>query len=71
MFARRLQCRKEAAEIGNTLQITSIVWGWGCGRSRTPLYVFKRDKTGSAMKTMHFTGVILNDLEKKKGLWHP
>ena len=68
VFARRLQVQeKMTAEIGNCLQTQLDCLGVGviiegehhCMSSRGV------KKHGSIMKTMHFTGVFLNDSEKK------
>ena len=68
VFARRLQVQeKMTAEIGNCLQTHLDCLGVGviiegehhCMSSRGV------KKHGSIMKTMHFTGIFLNDSEKK------
>jgi GTP cyclohydrolase I len=69
MFARRLQVQeKMTAEIGNTLQTHLDCLGVGVVVEAEHHCMCSRGikKQGSAMKTMHFTGIILNDLEKKK-----
>ena len=68
VFARRLQVQeKMTAEIGNCLQTHLDCLGVGviiegehhCMSSRGV------KKHGAIMKTMHFTGVFLDDSEKK------
>ena len=68
MFARRLQVQeKMTAEIGNTLQDHLDCLGVGVVVEAEHHCMCSRGikKQGSVMKTMHFTGVILNDPEKK------
>ena len=68
MFARRLQVQeKMTAEIGNTLQTHLDCLGVGVIVEAEHHCMCSRGikKQGAVMKTMHFTGVILNDLEKK------
>ena len=68
MFARRLQVQeKMTAEIGNTLQSHLDCLGVGVVVEAEHLCMCSRgiNKQGSVMKTMHFTGVILNDVEKR------
>ena len=68
MFARRLQVQeKMTAEIGNTLQSHLDCFGVGVVVEAEHLCMCSRgiNKQGSVMKTMHFTGVILNDVEKR------
>ena len=69
MFARRLQVQeKMTAEIGNTLQTHLDCLGVGVVVEAEHHCMCSRGikKQGSVMKTMHFTGVISSDLEKKK-----
>ena len=68
MFSRRLQVQeKMTAEIGNTLQRHLDCLGVGVVVEAEHHCMCSRGikKQGAVMKTMHFTGVILNDLEKK------
>ena len=68
MFARRLQVQeKMTAEIGNTLQDHLDCLGVGVVVEAEHHCMCSRGikKHGSVMKTMHFTGIILNDQEKK------
>jgi len=68
MFARRLQVQeKMTAEIGNTLQTHLDCLGVGVVVEAEHHCMCSRGikKQGSLMKTMHFTGVILNNPEKK------
>ena len=68
VYARRLQVQeKMTAEIGNTLQNSLDCLGVGVVVEAEHLCMCSRGikKQGSVMKTMHFTGVIQNDLEKK------
>ena len=68
MFARRLQVQeKMTAEIGNTLQNHLDCLGVGVVVEAEHHCMCSRGikKQGSVMKTMHFTGVILNDSAKK------
>ena len=68
MFARRLQVQeKMTAEIGNTLQTHLDCLGVGVVVEAEHHCMCSRGikKQGAVMKTMHFTGVILNDLGKK------
>ena len=68
VFARRLQVQeKMTAEIGNTLQNHLDCLGVGVVVEAEHHCMCSRGikKQGSLMKTMHFTGVFLNDSEKK------
>ena len=68
MFARRLQVQeKMTAEIGNTLQTHLDCLGVGVVVEAEHHCMCSRGikKQGSLMRTMHFTGVILNNPEKK------
>ncbi len=68
MFARRLQVQeKMTAEIGNTLQNHLDCLGVGVVVEAEHHCMCSRGikKQGSLMKTMHFTGVFLNESEKK------
>ena len=68
MFARRLQVQeKMTAEIGNTLQNHLDCLGVGVIVEAEHHCMCSRGikKQGSIMKTMHFTGVILSDSDKK------
>ena len=68
MFARRLQVQeKMTAEIGNTLQTHLDCLGVGVVVEAEHHCMCSRGvkKQGSVMKTMHFTGVIQSDLERK------
>ena len=68
MFARRLQVQeKMTAEIGNTLQKHLDCLGVGVVVEAEHHCMCSRGikKQGSLMKTMHFTGAILTDSEKK------
>ena len=68
IFAKRLQVQeKMTAEIGNALQNHLDCLGVGVIVEAEHHCMCSRGikKQGSVMKTMHFTGVILNDLEKK------
>ena len=68
MFARRLQVQeKMTAEIGNTLQTHLDCLGVGVVVEAEHHCMCSRGikKQGALMKTMHFTGVILNNPEKK------
>ena len=68
MYARRLQVQeKMTAEIGNTLQNHLDCLGVGVVVEAEHHCMCSRGikKQGSLMKTMHFTGVLLNDSEKK------
>jgi len=68
MYARRLQVQeKMTAEIGNTLQNHLDCLGVGVVVEAEHHCMCSRGikKQGSLMKTSHFTGVILNDSEKK------
>ena len=69
MFARRLQVQeKMTAEIGNTLQKHLDCLGVGVIIEAEHHCMSSRGikKHGSVMKTAHFTGVILDDAEKRK-----
>ena len=69
MFSRRLQVQeKMTAEIGNTLQNHLDCLGVGVVVEAEHHCMCSRGikKQGSVMKTMHFTGVILNESEKRK-----
>ena len=68
MFARRLQVQeKMTAEIGNTLQTHLDCLGVGVVVEAEHHCMCSRGikKLGSLMKTMHFTGLLSTDLEKK------
>ena len=68
MFARRLQVQeKMTAEIGNSLQTHLDCLGVGVVVEAEHYCMCSRGikKQGAVMKTKHFTGVILNDPEKK------
>ena len=68
MFSRRLQVQeKMTAEIGNTLQNHLDCLGVGVVVEAEHHCMCSRGikKQGSVMKTMHFTGVILNESEKR------
>ncbi len=68
MFARRLQVQeKMTAEIGNTLQNHLDCLGVGVVVEAEHHCMCSRGikKQGSVMKTMHFTGVILSDPDKR------
>ena len=68
MYSRRLQVQeKMTAEIGNTLQTHLDCLGVGVVVEAEHQCMCSRGikKQGSLMKTMHFTGVFLNDSEKK------
>ena len=68
MFARRLQVQeKMTAEIGNTLQNHLDCLGVGVVVEAEHHCMCSRGikKQGSLMKTSHFTGVFLNDSDKK------
>ena len=68
MFARRLQVQeKMTAEIGNTLQTHLDCLGVGVVVEAEHHCMCSRGikKQGALMKTMHFTGVILDNPEKK------
>ena len=68
MYARRLQVQeKMTAEIGNTLQNHLDCLGVGVVVEAEHHCMCSRGikKQGSLMKTSHFTGVFLNDSEKK------
>ena len=68
MYARRLQVQeKMTAEIGNTLQNHLDCLGVGVVVEAEHHCMCSRGikKQGSLMKTSHFTGVFLNDSDKK------
>ena len=68
MFSRRLQVQeKMTAEIGNTLQNHLDCLGVGVVVEAEHHCMCSRGikKEGSVMKTMHFTGVILDESEKR------
>ena len=68
MYSRRLQVQeKMTAEIGNTLQTHLDCLGVGVVVEAEHHCMCSRGikKQGSLMKTMHFTGVFLDDSEKK------
>ena len=68
VYARRLQVQeKMTAEIGNTLQNSLDCLGVGVVVEAEHLCMCSRGikKQGAVMETRHFTGVILNDPEKK------
>lgn len=68
MFSRRLQVQeKMTAEIGNTLQNHLDCLGVGVVVEAEHHCMCSRGikKQGSVMKTMHFTGVILNQSENR------
>ena len=68
MYARRLQVQeKMTAEIGNTLQNHLDCLGVGVVVEAEHHCMCSRGikKQGSLMKTSHFTGVFLNDTDKK------
>ena len=68
MYARRLQVQeKMTAEIGNTLQNHLDCLGVGVVVEAEHHCMCSRGikKQGSLMKTSHFTGIFLNDSDKK------
>ena len=68
MYARRLQVQeKMTAEIGNTLQNHLDCLGVGVVVEAEHHCMCSRGikKQGSLMKTSHFTGIFLDDLDKK------
>ncbi len=70
MFAKRLQVQeKMTAEIGNALQTHLDCLGVGVVVEAEHHCMCSRGikKQGSVMKTMHFTGLLMSDSDKRNG----